>query len=104
MKYSIFLNFKYLSMKMNWEKCKTNLLNVSDLQKISRFKWNNFVWIFRFLRKLTFNEHWISFFPVFISLMAHLRYILLLDVSIFTTIHNEKESKNQLEVFLKDFT
>ena len=36
--------------------------------------------------------------------MAHLRYIFLLDVSIFTTIDNEKEGKNQLEVFLKDFT
>ena len=88
MKYSIALNFKYLSMKMNWEKwifhwekwnlepnwnsvhirkywaigkallaklyltvkSVYNLLSVHNLQKISCLNWNNFIWIFIFLR------------------------------------------------------
>ena len=36
--------------------------------------------------------------------MSYLGYIFLLDVSIFTTIDDEKGKKSILQVFFKDFT
>ena len=36
--------------------------------------------------------------------MTYLSYIFVLNASIFTIIDDEKLGKNQLEVFLKDFT
>ena len=49
------------------------------------------------------NTEWI--FPVFVSLMTYLAlgYIFLLDVSIFTTIDDEKEVKINSSSFLKNF-
>ena len=70
---------------------------------------NNFACIFVFLRiplipwKLTSSEHWMNFFSVFVSLMTYLGYIFLLDVSIFTTIDDEKEIKINLSSIVKDW-
>ena len=52
--------------------------------------------------KLTSSEHWMNFFSVFVSLMTYLGYIFLLDVSIFTTIDDEK-CKNQSFKYFEGF-
>ena len=80
----------------------TNLLSVLNLL----CSWN----LFLFLRiplipwKLTSSEHWINL--LFVSLMTYLAlgYIFVLDVSIFTTIDDEKEVKINSSSILKDFT
>ena len=67
-----------------------------------------FLYFWGFLRpwKLTSSEHWINFFSVFVSLMTYLGYIVLLDLSIFTTIDDGKVEKinSSIQVLLKDFT
>ena len=55
----------------------SNLLSVHNLLCLW---WNNFVWMFIFLKilwpwKLAFSEYWMEFFSVFVSLMTYLGYM-----------------------------
>ena len=43
--------------------------------------------------QLTFSEHWMSFFFIFVFLMTDLSYMFLLDAYIFTITDESKEEK-----------
>ena len=78
----------------------TNLLSVHNLQKsdaLNEINWFRFSYFWGFLwpwkLMLIVSNKW-TFSFVSISLMTYLSCIFLLNISIFTTIDDDKEGKN----------
>ena len=117
------MDFKYLSMKMNWEKWNFELIgnsvHTTEYLALGRFfcpdylkvkKYTNFLsvhWIycvcneiilFVFLYFWGFPRPW-KLFLCFCFLDDLLRLHFLLDVSIFTTIDDEKKEINSSSIF-----
>ena len=76
-------------------------MSITCSRKIAYFKWNNFTWIFIFLRiflnlNLPLMKIDWSFFSVLIFLMTYLSYVFLLNIFVLTIIDKDKEeTKNQ---------
>ena len=81
-----------------WTICKRIINLLVKYIKISCLKWNNCLDFYIFEDSFDLENFFLFLF------LWQLKLHFSLDVSIFTTIDDEKEGKSILQVFFKDFT